>query len=52
MMPLANNLEDSIEEAKNKDRYPLEVLFCEDCGLSQLSVVIDPKVLFSYYTYV
>lgn len=50
-MPLCNNLNNTQEEALDADRYPLEVLYCEDCGLSQLSIVIDPKVLYSYYTY-
>lgn len=51
LMPMANNLESTSLAARNKDRYPLQVMFCEDCGLSQLSVVIDPEKLFSYYTY-
>lgn len=51
MMPLSNNLEPTEDMAKNKDRFPLKVMFCNNCGLSQLSVVVDPKVLFSYYTY-
>jgi dTDP-4-dehydrorhamnose reductase len=51
LMPLANNLEYTAKLAKEKDRFPLQVLFCEECYLSQLSVVIDPEVLFSYYTY-
>lgn len=51
IMPLANNLEFTSERAKNKDRFPLQVLFCNDCNLSQLSVVIDPSKMFSYYTY-
>lgn len=51
LMPLANNLEFTAQRAREKDRYPLQVLFCKSCGLSQLSVVIDPEVMFSYYTY-
>jgi dTDP-4-dehydrorhamnose reductase len=51
MMPLANNLERSAIEAKRMQRFPLQVMVCEDCGLSQLSVVIDPELLFSHYTY-
>lgn len=50
-LPLANNLEDSQEKALKADRYPLQIMLCEECGLSQLSVVIDPETLFSYYTY-
>jgi len=51
LIPLANNLEYSAKLAKAKERFPLQVLFCKECYLSQLSVVIDPEVLFSYYTY-
>jgi len=51
IMPLANNLEFTSARAKESDRFPLQVMFCEDCGLSQLSVVIDPAKMFSYYTY-
>jgi novobiocin biosynthesis protein NovU/D-mycarose 3-C-methyltransferase len=31
---------------------PLKVLFCPQCSLAQLSVVVDPKVLYSHYSYV
>jgi hypothetical protein len=51
MMPLANNLELTKEDAINAERFPLKVLLCEDCSLSQLSVVIDPSLLFSNYFY-
>lgn len=51
LMPLANNLETTSLRAKEVDRFPLQVMFCEECGLSQLSVVIDPGKMFSYYTY-
>lgn len=51
LMPLANNLANNAVEAQNKERFPLQVLFCQDCHLSQLSVVIDPNVMFAYYTY-
>lgn len=47
--PLSNNLPkypfDKVEV------YPLKVLFCEDCSLSQLSIVVDPKVLYTDYVY-
>lgn len=51
LMPLANNLEFTSQRAKEKDRFPLQVLFCQECGLSQLSVVIDPVKMYGYYTY-
>lgn len=51
MIPLANNLCATKEDSIKAQRFPLKVMFCENCGLSQLSEVVDPKVLFSYYTY-
>lgn len=48
-LPLANRFVKSPHE--DEPRFPLEVLYCEDCGLSQLSLAIDPEVLFSYYPY-
>lgn len=29
-----------------EEHHPLEVLFCEDCGLAQLSVIVAPEVVF------
>ena len=47
--PLANNL------LKNKESecelYPLEMNYCVDCHNCQLSVVVDPKKMFSNYLY-
>jgi hypothetical protein len=51
LMPLCNNLEMTSKDAKAANRYPLQVMLCEDCGLSQLSVVIDPVTMFSNYVY-
>jgi len=51
LMPLANNLEFTSQLAKTKEQYPLQVMLCPDCGLSQLSIVVDPKKMFDYYTY-
>ena len=47
-LPLANGLASTNAPCKT---YPLEVLFCKQCSLSQLSVVVDPKVLYSNYPY-
>lgn len=49
MMPLSNNL--PTEQGAPVDRYPLQVAFCPDCFLSQLTVVVPPGVLFSNYVY-
>jgi len=43
-VPPANNLE-------SKKKFPIQVLVCEDCYLSQLSVVVEPKYLYSNYPY-
>ena len=51
LMPLANNLEASSSNALSAERFPLAVEFCENCKLSQLTHVVDPEVLFRYYTY-
>jgi SAM-dependent methyltransferase len=50
-MPLSNSLASTREEALLSKQFPLKVLFCEDCFLSQLSIVIDPEVMFSNYVY-
>lgn len=50
-MPLSNNLEKTYTSSLSTNRYPLEVMFCLDCGMSQLSHIIDPEILFGYYTY-
>lgn len=50
-LPLANNLFDTADESINGTRYPLKVQLCDNCGLSQLSEVIDPRILFSDYAY-
>lgn len=49
LMPLSNNLLSSADEIA--PRYPLKVCLCERCGLSQLSIVIDPETLFGHYVY-
>lgn len=33
-------------------RWPLDLLYCEDCSLVQLSVVVDPEIMFRDYVYV
>jgi 2-polyprenyl-3-methyl-5-hydroxy-6-metoxy-1,4-benzoquinol methylase len=47
-LPLANNLVLIGEEAK---KYPLKIAYCSECYLSQLTVVVDPKVLYKNYPY-
>ena len=51
MLPIANNIAPSAQAAIDMERFPMQVLYCQNCSLSQLSVVIDPSVLFSHYAY-
>jgi len=50
-LPLSNNLAASTIASFNKEKFPLQVLFCEECALSQLSIVVDPSVMFGHYVY-
>ena len=47
--PLANNLLNSTNE--KDELYPLEMNYCPKCHNCQLSVVVDPKKMFSNYLY-
>lgn len=50
--PLANTLVRPLALSSPEPRYPLEVIRCVACGLVQLSVVVDPRILFgSDYAY-
>ena len=49
-MPLANRHLGSAEE-DGEPRFPLEINFCRSCYQSQLSVVVNPEVLYSDYNY-
>lgn len=51
MMPLANNLAPTAGDAKAMQRFPMQVQYCRDCSLSQLTAVVDPREMFSHYTY-
>ena len=47
--PLANNL---LKKKNDKeDLYPLELNYCPSCHNCQLSVVVDPRKMFSNYLY-
>ncbi len=49
--PLANSFLREVDLAKSESKYPLRVLFCEDCNLCQLGEVVSPEVLFKNYVY-
>ena len=47
--PLANNL---LKTKNQKDEtFPLEMNYCSDCHNCQLSIIVDPKKMFSNYLY-
>ncbi len=48
--PLANSFLKK-GDIKYEKKYPLELLFCKQCKLSQLSVVVNPKLIFNKYDY-
>lgn len=48
-LPLTNNLCTTWEE--KADRYPLKLMVCQKCWLSQLSIVVNPQILFGNYVY-
>lgn len=50
IQPLANNFCGLHDE--HAGYAPLEVLYCNQCSLGQLSVVVDPEIMFSNYAYV
>lgn len=49
IQPLVNNLKDSLDEVELK--APIIVNFCRECSHRQLSIAIDPKLMFSKYLY-
>ena len=49
--PLANQLVDTAGAAVAAKRFPLEVAFCPDCALLQITESVPPQDLFSDYLY-
>jgi len=50
-VPLVNNLCSSKEESLNCPRYPLAVQYFPKSELSTLTHIVDPKTLYTNYTY-
>ncbi len=46
--PLAN----SYHKGETLPRFPLQVVLCEKCFHSQLSIVVEPALMFQHYLYV
>ncbi len=52
MMPLADRILKPEQLDENEPTFPLEVAFCEDCSLVQITETVDPEILFdSDYPY-
>src|SRR3989338_273038 len=49
--PLANSFLRTEKEFETEERYPLQVCFCNQCNLVQLSGVVSKEKLFSDYIY-
>jgi 2-polyprenyl-3-methyl-5-hydroxy-6-metoxy-1,4-benzoquinol methylase len=49
--PLANRLLQENELAQSEPRYPLQLAFCPDCTLLQITETVPPEVLFRDYVY-
>ena len=39
------------KDLKNEKKFPLKVVLCKHCGLSQLSIIPNTKFIFSKYDY-
>ena len=50
-MPLANSLLSAGQLADPEETYPLDLVFCEDCTLVQITETVPPERLFSEYAY-
>ena len=49
--PLANSLLTASERNAPEATYPLDLVFCPDCTLVQITETVPPEVLFSDYLY-
>lgn len=50
-MPLANRLLSGKDLGQSEPRYPLEVSFCRECSLVQITENVPPEAMFSDYAY-
>ena len=50
-LPLVNSYVSPSKSGTPDPRYPLQLLFCNDCALSQLSIVVSPEAMYENYRY-
>ena len=52
LIPLGNNLQKSSLQSINCQKYPLSLMQCTACNHFQLSISVNPKILYAKnYTY-
>lgn len=51
-MPIPNGFRKKEDLHKKETKYELACFYCENCGLSQLTVVVDPELMFKNYVYI
>ena len=52
LIPIGNNLQKSRLQSLLCQRYPLSLMLCSTCGHFQLSISVNPKILYAKnYTY-
>ena len=50
--PLANSLLKNLDgSSQREDRFPLNLVYCQDCSLVQITETVRPEILFSNYVY-
>lgn len=49
--PLANALLKEEQLAESESRWPLELAWCPDCSLAQITETVPPEILFREYAY-
>lgn len=51
-MPIPNGFRKKEDLKRKEPKYELACYFCEDCGLVQLTIVVNPKIMFDNYVYI
>jgi len=50
-MPIPNGFRKKEDLNKREPKYELGCFFCENCGLVQLTIVVNPEIMFKNYLY-
>lgn len=51
-MPIPNGFRKKEELNKKEAKYELACYYCEKCGLVQLTIIVDPEIMFKNYFYI